>query len=447
MSNTVKITYSELSNAIGKLRRASGECEDYARALQRRETDSLSNYTSNDPHGNVNNANTMVLNKIKMLENKRDKLKNAAQKVAEFKESVNYHDRLVGNHAQRIMEKYIGKRSRLQQIGDFLYNTFCVDLINSNTITRFFGNIIKSGFDTIENLGSKVVDWFKHGGGKYVLNIVAAVVGAVAAVAAVVIAIITFPVTGTVAAIVLASVAIVAGVVSAVITIVNSYHQIKNNGKALDKYKKGDDGQARFYGDISSFSDETKKTDYGGKAENNKMEKRGRIVDDTKIVADVVNFVASMGSSLGAKEVINAQGQKVKGLDFSKKNVLYNLKKNMGWVQNTKSGKLEFSWPEMLKSSITKEEKNIETEIQKFKRITDSKKIQNTFKTIKKTDAIIKKIKSIDGATNKGKDAKGIYKQTKSVLDIVFDHKITYPFSNFIKSINYVYSVGDVYFY
>lgn len=438
MSNTVKITYSELSNAIGKLRQASGECDDYARALNRREVSNLNNYTGNDPNGYVGSANAMVLNKIRLLDSKRDKLKNAAQKLADFKESVSYHDQRVGDHAKQIMEKYIGKRNAFQQIGDFLYGTFCVDLVNNNPITKFFGDLFKSGFDTIQNISVKVIDWFKHGGGKYVLNIVAGIVGAVAAVAGVVIAIITFPVTGTVAAIVLATVAIVAGVVAAGITIFNTYHQVKNNKKALDKYNEGDDGQARFYGDISSFSDATKKTDYGGKTENDEMEHRGRVVDDVKIAADVIGFAAGTASKLGKVETINLDGSKSISLDFSKKNLLENIKKSMGWVKNPKTEKLEFSWKEAFKSSITKKETQEAN-------VTDWLHKSNV--VVKKTDAVVKKIKALDTFTNKTKDAKGVYKKTKAGLDIFLDHKLFDPINNLIKVINFGYSLGDVHLY
>lgn len=438
MSNTVKITYSELSNAIGKLRKASGECDDYARALNRREVNNLNYYTGNDPNGNVGSANAMVLNKIRLLDSKRDRLKNAAQKLADFKESVSYHDQRVGEHAKQIMEKYIGKRNPIQKIGDFLYGTFCVDLVNNNPITRFFGDLFKSGFDTIQNIGVKVVDWFKHGGGKYVLNIVAGIVGAVAAVAGVVFAIVTFPVTGTIGAIVLATVAIVAGVVGAGITIFNTYHQVKNNAKAIEKYNEGDDGQARFYGDISSFSDATKKTDYGGKAENDEMEHRGRVVDDVKIAADVIGFAAGTASKLGSVETINADGTKSISLDFSKQNVVQNVKKSMGWVKNPDTGKLEFSWKEALKSTITKKETEAENAPDWF---------NNSNVVIKKTDAVIKKIKALDTFTNKAKGGKGIYKKTKSGLDILFDHKLFDPINNAIKVVNYGYSLGDVYLY
>ena len=71
----------------------------------------------------------------------------------------------------------LNDRKWYQVAGDWIYGTVCVDLVNMNPLTRGIGNLVKRGRSYLRNKFDKVVDWFKHGNGKYILNIATSVLG------------------------------------------------------------------------------------------------------------------------------------------------------------------------------------------------------------------------------------------------------------------------------
>ena len=180
-----------------------------------------------------------------------------------------------------------------------------VIMLNWNPVTRFIGNGIKKGLDWVQEKGTKIVDWFKHGEGKYYLGIALDALAVVGAIAGTVVAIALAVATGGAAAPLV--VAAVASTIGTVMTMVDSGFSIYNKVKALKVEKEtGDPGRARYYGNISGVSDTIDKTDMGGKTANDVWGVVGTGYDVVHVTADITAVVS------GTIGVAGLSGQAVK---------------------------------------------------------------------------------------------------------------------------------------
>lgn len=324
----ITIKYGDLGDAADYARKLSRNLSGYADEIRSKVTTPIGSLPGSDKNGYSNNAAYSANRKIRELHEKSGRFSSLSKNVEQFVSTSQQADETVARSIKSTASSYVGKRSKWQGFCDFLWNAICVDAFNGTTAGRLISDCVKKGWGYATQTAEKVRDWFKHGDGMYVWNIVAGVVATVAAIAGAITAIAAVIAGGPVIAIVLAVVAAVAAVVGAVITTVNSGVKIYNNAKAL---KSDDPGVSRYLGTIGSYSDATKKYDMGDAEDNKKWETSGKVVDTTKTVCDVIGIIKGVTDLGAVKSDITGR---ITGYKFDKNNVMYNIRKSMGFDFN-----------------------------------------------------------------------------------------------------------------
>lgn len=296
----ITIDYSEIKSAAKKAKSVSGYFDDYANDLEKKVSKKLTGLPGSDSKSNVANARSIVSTKIKELREKKTHYSTLATNLESLAGNIESHEKNVVSGVKSIATEALElkNQSKWQAFTQWAYGTFCVDLVNWNPITRGIGNGIKKGLDWVQAKGTKVVDWFKHGDGKYYLGIALDALAVVGAIAGTVGAIALAVATGGAAAPLV--VAAVASTIGTVMTMVDSGFSIYNKVKALKISSETDDpGRARYYGNISGVSDTIDKTDMGGKTANDIWGFVGTGYDVVHVAADITAVVAGTIGTAG----------------------------------------------------------------------------------------------------------------------------------------------------
>lgn len=289
----IVIDYSEINSAAKKARSVAGYFDDFADDLDKKVSKKLTGLSGSDSQGNVGNARNIVSSKIRELRDKKTHFSNLASNIERLADNIETHEKSVVSEVRQVATEALElkNQSKWESFCQWAYGTFCVDLVNWNPITRGIGNAIKKGLDWVQEKGTKIVDWFKHGEGKYYLGIALDALAVVGAVAATVGAIALAVATGGAAAPLV--VAAVASTIGTVMTMVDSRFSINNKVKALKIEKdSGDPGRARYYGNIGGVNDTIQKTDMGGKTANDVWGFVGTGYDVIHVAADITAVVA-----------------------------------------------------------------------------------------------------------------------------------------------------------
>lgn len=338
---TVTIKYSKLEDTSNYAKKLSKNLNGYADEIKRKVTSPISGLPGNDNRGYASTASSSASKKIRELQDNSSRFDTFSQDVERFVATAKRADSTVAKSIKSTASSYVGERSAWDGFWDFLWNTVCVDFFNGTAAGRFIKDCATTAWSKVTSVAEKVHDWFKHGDGKYVWNIVAGVVATVAAIAGAITAVAAVIAGGPVIAVVLAVVAAVAAVVGAVITTVNSGVKIYNNAKALSS---DDPGVSRYLGTIDGYSDATKKYDMGDAEDNKKWETSGKVVDTTKTVCDVIGILKGVTDLGAVKSDITGR---ITGYKFNKNNVMSNIRKSMGFDFNknqfTSKGELGFT--------------------------------------------------------------------------------------------------------
>lgn len=336
----IYIHYGNLEDSVDKSKKVREQISDYVEEIKKRITTPISNLTGSDSSGYASTASSLAWQKISSLNAKASRFSAYETSVTNLISEARTKDNHVSSRMETIAGMYIEERTWYQKAGDWIYNTFCVDLANKWDWTRDFADAAKWVQDKVENGIEKIEDWFKYGDGKYVLNIISAVGASIAAIVATVAAIVAIPFTGgATLPIVIGCIGAAATAIGSVITIVNSASKIKSNSKAIslsgDLFDDtdGDPGAARYYGNISKLSEEWDKTDMGDAQTNANYETAGKVIDTTKVVADTTAFVCNVVNSAGAVRDYRFKNPDahIKGYDFSMKNFKHNLRGEFGF--------------------------------------------------------------------------------------------------------------------
>ena len=305
----VTINYSKIKEAANSVQTVSDYYEDCVNDLTGKVYNKLSISYGSDSKGYIWSAKNSVNSKIKDLNSKKSKFSSISQSLYSLQTNIESHENAAKSKVTSIATTSLGLKNRkwYQKVGDWIYGTVCVDLLNSNPLTRGLGNIIKSGLDYFDYGFDKVVDWFKHGNGKYWLNIGLSVLGDIAAIAGTIGAIALCAgatlATGGVATPLL--IAAIASGVGTVMTVVDSGFSIYNNVKALKiSHNSNDPGRARYYGNVSGVSSAIGKYDMGGEKANKVWNGVGIGYDITHTAANITAFVAGSVGTAGLKETI-----------------------------------------------------------------------------------------------------------------------------------------------
>lgn len=332
---TVYINYENLEDSIKRADKARNEISDYIDEIKRRITTPISNLNGSDSNGYASSAASLAQQKISKLNSISGKFVDYKSRVSNFISTAKTKDTHVSDKIDTIADLYIEERTWYEKIGDFLYETFCVDWANDTALGRLLMDSAKWVSDKAGNLLEDARDRFKYGAGKYVLNIIGAALGAIVAVAGVVVAIITFPATGTIGMVLLATTGVIAGIVSAIATVHNAGAEIVSNGKAFGLALDGDIGAARYYGNVDSVSEYWNRRDMGDAKTNADYADTGKKIDTAKNVADTVKLVTDVVSLGIVKDYSKtARFQNTEKWDFSKSNLKNNLLHEMGFYTN-----------------------------------------------------------------------------------------------------------------
>lgn len=300
----VKIDYSEIRAASKRAKTISGYYEDMVDDIEKRVSKKLRNLEGSDSEGNISSAQEKLSQKMKSLGTKKDYYLKLSESIATMAKNMEEHEDDVVSGIRSIGTEALGleKQGRWQSVAQWAYGTFCVDFLNWNPITRGLGNGIKKGFDWVQEKSTGVENWFKHGGGKYVLDfakgtlaLAGAVLGTVGAVALAV---------GTGGAATPLVVAAVASCLGTAMTAGDFMISSYNKYKALRIYKDtGDPGQARYYASVGGVKDAVGKYDMGGKTANNVMGVAGTGYDVLHTAADLTAMAAGAAGKAGLTDV------------------------------------------------------------------------------------------------------------------------------------------------
>lgn len=326
----VRIVYSDLENVISNSKRLREELESYSNTIKSDINNVTNNLPGSDSKGYVSNATSLASAKSKELLNKRSKYKNLESSLKDIIQFAKDKDKAVSKEFNKITSKYNKKRKWYQKAGDWAYNTFCVDIPNHFSGTRWVMDGIKWSGNNVGKHLKKVRNYFKYGDGKYIWNIGKAFTSVIVAAGACVIAVLSIPVGGEGIPVAIATIGVAASTVSLSITMLNADKAIKSNERAMD-LKKDHPGAARYYGSTKTLNEYYKKNDMGGAKENAICEGVGKTADGVKVAADTTKFVTDVASLGFVRDYrITTTNNNVKGYEFSKENVLKNVKHDMG---------------------------------------------------------------------------------------------------------------------
>lgn len=323
--SSIKIKYDELEASSKYAKKLAGELDDYSSRITKRISNPVNSLPGNDKRGYASNIASSASAKIRELNNRSNMFDTYASKVQTFVANAEKADKAVQKSIKNTAQSYIGERSKWETFCDNVYNFLFVDCANKYDVVRFLTDAAKSGWTYVTSFTEKARDWFKHGEGKYVWNIVSAVVATVGAIVGAITAVAAAIAGGPVLAVVLAVIAAGAAIVGAIITTVNSAVKVYNNAKALGE---DDPGVARYVGGIGSVSDAAEKYDMGDAEDNKKWETAGEVIDTTKTVCDVIGIVKGI-TDLGA--VKSELTGRITGYKFNRNNILTNIRSNLGF--------------------------------------------------------------------------------------------------------------------
>lgn len=336
--SSIKIKYDELEASSKYAKKLAGELDDYSYRITKKISNPVNSLPGNDKRGYASNIVSSASAKIRELKNRTNMFDTYASNVQTFVANAQKADKAVEKSIKSTAQGYIGERSKWEAFCDNVYNFLFVDLANKSDFVRFLSDAAKSGWTYVTSYAEKAKDWFVHGDGRYVWNIVAGaaaviatIAGAITAVGTAVAAVVAAIAGGPVIAAVLAVVAATAAVVGAIITTANSGVKVYNNSKALTE---DDPAISRYVGGIDGVSEAIEKYDMGDAEDNKNWETAGNVIDTTKTVCDVIGIVNSL-VDLGA--VKNVRTGLTEGYKFSKSNIEFNLKTKMGFDFETNS--------------------------------------------------------------------------------------------------------------
>ncbi len=341
--SVITFDYGMLNSAIheaSKMKGGWGSYESYRSELNSKLYSSLDEWklAGKEPKGHayVSCARDEITGKRAELSSRANEWSNLATNLSNFKTYVENQDKAVEKEFVVMTKQYTnysGIGGFFTWLGDTYYNVYAVDFANSNAFTRKIAEIRKVVDDDFDTWKQKALDWFKHGEGRYVANIIGSVALTTAAIAGTVVAVLGIPFTGGLSAVAVVSlIGAAAGGISAGISAFNTYHTIKENKQALSM--SDDPARARFHGDVSSYSEHVSKHVYNSPEEYRHYAGLGRGLDILDGVCTVVSVGTSAATTFGTKTVSVAGSSndiEKTVFDFSAGNIKKNVLKTFGF--------------------------------------------------------------------------------------------------------------------
>lgn len=444
----VSIDYSEIIGSATSARSASRCYEAYANQLERNVSNRLANVPGSDSKGNIGSARNVITIKVRDLRNKKSYLSTLAGNIERMANNIKIHEKQVETRVRSIATDAfeLKNQSKWDEFTQWLYGTVCVDLVNWNPVTRAIANTVKKGVNWVKEKGTKVIDWFKHGEGRYILGIVGDVLEVTSSIIGLISSVGLVIATGGAALPLVISA--LATMVGTGMLAIDAMFSIDNKLKALKIAHDTDDpGRARFYGDINGVNDKIHKSDIGGKDANNFLEAVGdgydiahKAVDKT---AEVTGFIGKAGLTGGAK-LDPKTGKYQLEVKYDSSRIKDNIKsmfmEKIGF--KNKNGKWTFDIKNLFDTKHrTGAKAKADLYVKSGTKKAYTEKGYKALKWIKKTAGTPKKIqktaKGIETIYSSYTSAKD---KVKSTVDIMSDvkFKVFSPIKNFKKSINWI---------
>lgn len=398
--SVITFDYGMLNSAIheaSKMKGGWGSYESYRSELNSKLYSSLDEWklAGKEPKGHayVSCARDEITGKRAELSSRANEWGNLATNLGNFKTYVENQDKAVEKEFVVMTKQYTnysGIGGFFTWLGDTYYNVYAVDFANSNAFTRKIAEIKKVVDDDFDTWKQGAIDWFKHGDGRYVANIIGSVALTTAAIAGTVVAFLGIPFTGgTSAVIAVGLIGAIAGSVGAAISAFNTYHTIKENNQALSI--ADDPARARFHGDVSSYSEHVSKHVYDSPEEYQKHTKIGKRIDVIEGICTVVSAGASAATTFGTKTVLTSveNGNKVSQTTFDLSNIKNNVLNTFGFKVTKDVSSIDIvGYEKSLNINTANKLENSTIDV-----VNSSEKIKMTEKTLEKSAQEIGKTK------------------------------------------------------
>ena len=305
--SAIALHYKTMDNTCKHLETAAGKMEGYASKLQAKVINAIGNLPGRDHESHAYNA----LNSAGWHKNGVDSASIAARKlrsnIIDLKEYAQDSEKRVVQGFKIVIREYKKGQGFLRQFADFwigVWDRFS----QNNAITRFLNNAFKVIGVKLSEYKNIVLDYFKYGKGKYILNIVKDITLAAVAAFALVAAVASIPASG---GLTLPIVIAVIGVVAKGTKVVTAFHDLRYSLEAnymASFYHDIDRGGAYYLSKIDGWSEYVRRTDMGSAEENKQREKKAKAADIAEFAADVTSFATDIYSKF---VVFNSKGEAI----------------------------------------------------------------------------------------------------------------------------------------
>ena len=299
---TISINYDEIERAKKYASNASTESSGLSKSLDIKTVTPLNHLPGKDSDY-VSGAIESLGAKIQELNSKSEKYKTLSNDLGGLLESIKEHENEVIRKIDVLSTGVFPRNEHVyesESIGSLLYLFFSEEKCESimANIDEFF-NPVTGFFDDTNDAFNQAKDFFKHGEGRYQLDIFmdnvmvfGSIIGTVCAAALAV----------TAGGVPLTFAAVASGI-GTIFTIHNSNRSIQGKKEAKKIYKDTRNmSLACFYGDIGGYSELVSKIDYGDVNDNATMENYAKMHDYARMFAETTSIVSGGMGKMGLKE-------------------------------------------------------------------------------------------------------------------------------------------------
>lgn len=326
-----KLDYSELDSCSSNIQKAKDELYECMDFLSVKVMAKLNDLPGSDEQGNIADVKGKIDKKVTALGSKQTALEDFSYALTNLVTTAETADQMVSDKIAELAEPHKEAWSfteAYRTVTGFLYDVFCVDLPGILTdYCPFLDDIVeflRGAANSVSHWMDNVVNYFKHGEGKYAMNVVGAFLTVVGAVITVVAAVVG-AVTG--GFFILAGLAVVLGAVFIVYSLVNFAASYADNEKAEAYARNGRKDLAHYYGSTEGIVDWAEKRDFGDAKENLTWDIVAEAIDTAGKTAEIGLILVNIANSaLSLGNVYKPDG---KTLDSQKNYSLKNMKQNL----------------------------------------------------------------------------------------------------------------------
>lgn len=345
-----KINCSELKSAALKANSVCKELEDYSELLTKKVLNKLSSLPGSDSKGYITSAKNAAKKKQAKLDQSYREFENFGKSVLSFRSYAEQKDKEVSNTINRLADPYkkkgFGFGGVVENIGNYIYNFVCVDVVN------FISDYVPLGdmfMDGLRNLGNglshcmeNIRDWFKYGAGQYLKNMGASILKVVGIASGIIGLVATITTLTCTFFIVVGVIGVIAGCAYLIYEASNMAATIDSNMTAMEEHRKTNKGLAHYYAGIDGVKEYTKRTDFGDKETNERRERIANYYDGIGRISGGVYGLANLIVSFEALGNVYGLHGKVVDHDFSPSNVKRNIVRQ--WYQKKLDAGIVFTY-------------------------------------------------------------------------------------------------------